>query len=87
MLHKILKIHLGVSRISLDLARVGAGAQPPSLDHDHQNILVADDGHGANHHVYHHVEEVPIPNASDQLSLSLSLKVTWVRDLGFFVLF
>ena len=54
------------------IARVGARAWPPSLDHDHQNILVAGDGHGANHHAHHHVKEVPVPDTDDQLSLSLS---------------
>ena len=71
MLHKVLKIHLGISRISLDLARVSAGTRPPNLDHDHKNILIASDGHGANHRVHHHVEEVPVSNVDDQLSLSL----------------
>ena len=71
MLHKVLKIHLSISQISLDLARVGAEARPPSLDHNHWNILLADDGRGANHRVHHHVEEVLVPDTGDQLSLSL----------------
>nr|POF08695.1 hypothetical protein CFP56_04813 [Quercus suber] len=86
MLHKVLKVHLGVSRISLDLARVGAGARPPRLDHDHRNILVAGDGHGANHRVHHHVEEVPVPDAGDQVVAEVERMVLEQgeadRDLG-----
>ena len=71
---------------ALDAFNVGARARPPCLGHDRWNILLAGDGHGANHRVHHHVEEVPVPDASDQVVAEVERMVLEQceadRDLG-----
>ena len=65
---------------ALDAFNVGARARPPCLGHDRWNILVAGDGHGANHRVHHHVEEVPVPDAGDQVIVEVEQMVSFFRS-------